>query len=40
MRNQWGFELAPAPQIPYLFWPLAIVGALVFAHVVNGMCKK
>lgn len=26
------------PQIP--LWPIAIVGALLLAHVVNGMCKR
>jgi hypothetical protein len=36
-RNRYGFELAPAPRIPW--WPIAIVGALVFAGMV-GMCRR
>lgn len=39
-RNEYGFELAPPPRIPYLLWPIAIVGALVFAHWVNQVCKR
>jgi hypothetical protein len=39
-RNRYGFEFAPAPVIPWPPWSIAIVGALVFAGVVNWVCRK
>lgn len=34
-RNKWGFEIQPAPKIPWLLWPLAIVGALLLAWCID-----
>jgi hypothetical protein len=39
-RNRYGFEVPPPPRIPYLLWPFAIAGALLFAWSVNWAVKR